>query len=176
MTRRSLLFAGLLIILVTPSTPTASLAAGPEAANKALARELFDAISRADVAKLDALYADDFEIWTAGALPISGTRTRAQALDGMRMIDGMFPDGITFTIVAMTAEGDRVAVEARSEGMHVSGLPYRNEYHFLIVARDGKIVRFKEYMDTLHAKEVLLAPPAQKEERAEEETAPATSP
>jgi hypothetical protein len=140
---------------------TAPALASDVEANKALARELFDAISRADTAKLDALYADDFEIWTAGALPISGSRTRAQALEGMGMIAGMFPDGLSFTIVAMTAEGDRVAIEATSEGMHASGQPYRNEYHFLMVARAGKVVRFKEYMDTLHAKEVLLAPAAE---------------
>jgi ketosteroid isomerase-like protein len=137
------------------------LAQSPDraAANKALALDLFDAIERADVAKLDALYAPDFEIWTAGELPISGTRTRAQALEGMRMIAELFPGGLDFTIVAMTAEGDRVAIEAESEGVHVSGKPYHNRYHFLIVVRDGKIVRFKEYMDTLHAAEVLLAPP-----------------
>lgn len=145
-----------LALLLAP----AACASDSVEANKALARELFDAISRADVEKLDVLYADDFEIWTAGQLPISGTRTRAQALEGMKMIDGMFPDGIRFTITGMTAEGDRVAVEAFSEGLHVSGKPYRNEYHFLMVVRDGRIVRFKEYMDTLHAKEVLLAPPS----------------
>jgi ketosteroid isomerase-like protein len=152
-------------LLISIAAATTVCAERPEpratsgAANKALARELFDAISRADVAKLDELYADDFEIWTAGSLPISGTRTRAQALEGMSLINSMFPDGIAFTIHAMTAEGDRVAIEASSEGVHVSGLRYRNEYHFLMVVRDGKIVRFKEYMDTLHAKEVLLAPP-----------------
>ena len=42
------------------------------AANKALARELMGAIERGDVAWLDAHYADDFEIWTAGSLPCSG--------------------------------------------------------------------------------------------------------
>lgn len=131
----------------------------PEA-NKALARELLAAISRADTARLDELYADDFELWTAGSLPFSGTRTRAQALEGMGMIAGMFPDGISFTIVDMTAEGDRVAIEATSEGMHVSGVPYRNRYHFLVVVRDDRIVRLKEYMDTGLAQDVLMRPPA----------------
>ena len=128
--------------------------------NKALARELFAAMSRADVAKLDELYADDFELWTAGSLPFSGTRTKAQALEGMGLIADMFPDGIEFTILAMTAEGERVAIEAVCDGMHVSGVPYRNQYHFLMVARDGRIVRFKEYMDTGLAQDVLMRPPA----------------
>ena len=135
-------------------------AEGTAERNKALARELFSAMSRADVAALDRLYADDFELWTAGSLPFSGARTKAQALEGMGMIAGMFPQGIAFTILAMTAEGERVAIEAVSEGVHVSGLPYRNLYHFLLEARDGRIVRFKEYMDTELARDVLMRPPA----------------
>ena len=128
--------------------------------NRAIVRELFAAISRADVEKLDELYADDFELWTAGSLPFSGTRTRAEALEGMRLIGGMFPQGITFTLGEMTAEGDRIAVEAESDGMHASGTRYHNVYHFLLVIRDGKVVRLKEYMDTLVAQDVLMRPPA----------------
>jgi ketosteroid isomerase-like protein len=138
-----------------PPAPSTSAAADE---NRRLVRELFEALNRADVAKLDALYADDFEIWTAGALPISGTRTRAQALDGMKYIDAMFPTGIRFEIVAMTVDGERVAVEAESEGVHASGKRYHNQYHFLLIVRDGQIHRFKEYMDTIHAKDVLMAP------------------
>ena len=140
--------------------------------NRALAGELFAAISAADVTRLDELYADDIELWTAGSLPFSGSRNKIQALEGMRMIDSMFPNGITFTILGMTAEGNRVAIEATSEGIHVSGAPYRNQYHFLMVVRDGKIVHFKEYMDTLLARDVLLRPPKEAEARG----APPTSP
>ncbi|HEY4547356.1 MAG TPA: nuclear transport factor 2 family protein, partial [Pedomonas sp.] len=58
------------------------------------------------------------------------------------------PEGITFTIHGMTAEGDRVAVEAESLGRHVSGKMYNNKYHFLAQLRDGKITRWTEYCDT----------------------------
>ena len=51
----------------------------------------------------------------------------------------------------MTAEGDRVAVEAETYGEHVSGKTYNNFFHFLLVIRDGKIQEWKEYMDTKHA-------------------------
>jgi ketosteroid isomerase-like protein len=124
--------------------------------SREIAREFFAALSNADVAKLDELYAEDFELWTAGTLPLSGTRGRAEALAGMDFVAALFPKGIRFTIQAMTAEGERVAVEAESHGIHSSGLPYHNQYHFLIVIRDGKIRRFKEYMDTMHADEVLV--------------------
>jgi ketosteroid isomerase-like protein len=124
--------------------------------NRQVAREFFEAISRVDVGKLDELYADDFELWTAGTLPLSGTSKKAQALEGMKLIGTMFPEGLRFEIVGVTAEGERLAIEAESHGVHVSGRPYHNQYHFLMVVRDGKIHRFKEYMDTMHAQEVLF--------------------
>jgi hypothetical protein len=55
----------------------------------------------------------------------------------------------------MTAEGDRVAIEAESFGRHVSGKTYNNKYHFVLRARGGKILEWREYMDTMHANDVL---------------------
>jgi ketosteroid isomerase-like protein len=55
----------------------------------------------------------------------------------------------------MTAEDDRVAVEAVSEGLHATGQTYSNEYHFLFRFRDGKVVEFKEYMDTERVTDIL---------------------
>jgi hypothetical protein len=68
----------------------------------------------------------------------------------------LFPDGIVFTIHAMTAEGERVAIEAISEGTTFRGDLYQQTYHFLMRAREGKIVEFREYMDTEHARKVLV--------------------
>ena len=55
----------------------------------------------------------------------------------------------------MTAEDDRVSVEATSEGKHVSGVMYRNHYHFLFTWRDGKLVEMKEFMDTEKVTDIL---------------------
>ena len=46
-------------------------------------------------------------------------------------------------------------MEASSEGMHVSGVPYTNDYHFLFEFQDGKLLKLKEYMDTERVTEVL---------------------
>lgn len=136
------------------------MAEAPVERNRRIAREFFDALSRADVAKLDELYAEDFELWTPGSFSLSGTRQRAEALEGMRLVGSMFPDGLRFAIRATTVEGDRVAVEAESDGVHASGRRYHNRYHFLLVIRDGKIHRVSEYMDTMHAHDVLMQEPA----------------
>ena len=67
------------------------------------------------------------------------------------------PEGLKFTILGLTAEADRVAIEAESDGMHVSGQRYQNQYHFLMRIRDGRIVELKEYMDTQQVQDVLLS-------------------
>jgi ketosteroid isomerase-like protein len=126
------------------------------AANKVVARKFFATLSRADSATIAEMYADDAVLWTAGTLPFSGRFTKAQAIQGMDAILSLFPDGLTFTIRATTAEGERVAIEAESHGRHVSGKIYHNQYHFLMIIRDGKVAEFREYMDTMHANEVLV--------------------
>jgi hypothetical protein len=124
--------------------------------NKEIARQFFAALNRADSAAITTLYADDAVLWTAGTLPFSGRFTKAQAIQGMDAILSLFPEGLAFTIKAMTAEGERVAIEAESHGRHVSGKTYHNQYHFLMIIRDGKVAEFREYMDTMHANDVLV--------------------
>ena len=126
-----------------------------EARNKALARRFVEAISRADVHAIVAAYAPDGTCWTSGTLPISGTFGVDQVAAASRGVLTVFPEGLRFTIHALTAEGERVAIEAESYGKHVSGKIYNNRYHFLLRARAGKIVEWREYMDTMHANDVL---------------------
>lgn len=59
-----------------------------------------------------------------------------------------FVDGLRFTPGTMTAEDDRVAVLADSDGELVSGGRYDNKYHFLFRLRDGLITHVWEYGDT----------------------------
>jgi ketosteroid isomerase-like protein len=124
--------------------------------NKQLARDFVEAISRADVDAIVAAYAPDGTCWTSGTLPISGTFGVDQVAAASRGVLTVFPEGLRFTIHAITAEGDRVAIEAESHGLHASGKLYNNKYHFLLRARDGKIVEWREYMDTMHANDVLF--------------------
>lgn len=123
--------------------------------NKQLARDFVDAISRADIAAIQGAFADDGECWTIGSMPISGRFGKAEIETSAKGVLNVFPDGLKFIIHRMTAEDDRVAIEAESDGMHASGKHYHNTYHFLMRVRDGKIVEWNEYMDTMHANDVL---------------------
>lgn len=116
--------------------------------NKRIVRDFMDAMSAGAVERIVAAYAEDGILQTMGGTLISGTYTREQVAAAAGHIFTIFPEGITFTIRGMTAEGDRVAVEAESLGRHVSGKMYNNKYHFLAQLRDGKITRWTEYCDT----------------------------
>lgn len=117
--------------------------------NKRLTREFFAAMSRCDTAALLAAYAPEVRVFTMGQTLISGVRTLQEVAPLAGQVLTAFPQGIRFDIKNVTAEEDRVAVEAESDAVHVSGAPYHNYYHFLVRFRDdGKITELKEYMDT----------------------------
>ncbi len=56
-------------------------------------------------------------------------------------------DGIKVHTDSLTAEGDRVVMEARGEASTKDGRPYNNSYCIVITVRDGKIGAVREYLD-----------------------------
>jgi ketosteroid isomerase-like protein len=123
--------------------------------NKAIVTQFFDALNRGDVDSIVNTYAKDGCVQTMGDTLISGVFSREQIAATAGGIFDVFPQGLTFTALSMVGEGDKVAVEATSEGHHISGQTYHNEYHFLFEFRDGKLLKLKEYMDTERVTDVL---------------------
>ncbi|MEH6636328.1 MAG: nuclear transport factor 2 family protein [Halioglobus sp.] len=123
--------------------------------NKALVSEFFAALNRGDTNTVINTYAVNGNLQTMGNTLISGTFSRDQIAASVAGIFEVFPKGLKFTDLTMVAEGDKVAVEAVSEGEHVSGQTYGNEYHFLFEFHDGKLLKLKEYMDTELVTDVL---------------------
>lgn len=104
-----------------------------------------------------AALADSATWWVAGNFALSGTKTKAQFADLGAQLAPKIDGGIRLTAKGVTAEGDRVAVEAESYAKMKNGKTYQNLYHFLFVLRDGKIQSVKEYLDTMHANDVLCS-------------------
>ena len=123
--------------------------------NKTIVTHFFDALNRGDVAFIVDAYAADGCVQTMGNTLISGVFSRDQVAASAGGIFEVFPNGLTFTILNMVGEGDKVAVEATSVGEHISGQTYSNEYHFLFEFQSGKLIRLKEYMDTERVTDVL---------------------
>jgi uncharacterized protein len=78
-----------------------------------------------------------------------------------------FVDGLRFTPGTMTAEDDRVAVLADSDGELVSGGRYDNKYHFLFQLRDGLISSVWEYGDTYQSWKAFAQGKDKEEENSE---------
>jgi len=126
--------------------------------NKKIVLGLFENLSSGNADAMLALMADN-ATWTVMGRPdrfaLAGTKTKAQFAELFKGIGSVMPKGLRVTPKALTAEGDRVAVEAESYGEHANGKIYNNQYHFLVEVRDGKVQAVREYLDTIHAQDVL---------------------
>jgi len=128
--------------------------------NKKIVERFWTAFSATDIETASSLISDDgFTWWIAGKpgkFPLAGKRSKAEFFDLLKGVAGNSENGLKVTPLAWTAEGDRVALEAESYGVF-GGKVYNNFYHLLHIVRDGKIQSVKEYMDTMHANEVLCS-------------------
>jgi ketosteroid isomerase-like protein len=128
-------------------------------ANKQVVLSFFENFSAGQVDAALALMADTATWWVAGhpdTFALAGTKTKAQFVELIQGLGAAMPKGLRVTPKGLTAEGERVALEAESYGETASGNIYNNQYHFLVEVRDGKIQAVREYFDTMHAKEVLV--------------------
>lgn len=122
-------------------------------ANRRLAAEFFARFSAGDVDGALAFLADDATWKIPGRpelMPAAGVHGKEQIA---RVFHGMarrLTDGLRMTVTGMTAEDDRVAVELTGRGELRNGRVYENEYHILMVIRDGRIAAVREYLDTQH--------------------------
>jgi uncharacterized protein len=129
--------------------------------NKDVAAEMFARFSASDVPGVLALMADDV-IWRVPGKPELSPAAGDYRKDRLgRLFNRMLAqleNGLQMTVVGSIAEGDSVAVEVESSGDLKNGRRYRQQYHFFIEFRDGKISAVREYLDTQHAFEVWLRP------------------
>jgi ketosteroid isomerase-like protein len=127
-------------------------------ANKRLVREFLDHYANARYDTALAMLAPDARWWIPGhpqEFPAAGWADKATVERRLAANLKLLPHGIEIIVGDMTAEGDRVAVEAESKAKLVNGTLYHNRYHFLFVVRDGRIQTVKEYLDTLHVVNTL---------------------
>jgi ketosteroid isomerase-like protein len=123
--------------------------------NKQTVLRYFDLMSRNDVRGLEEIYDESMQLHVAGTTLTSGTYDKARLIELAGLVADVFPGGLTLSVTGMVAEGEKVAIEAVSHGIHASGKAYHNHYHFLITVREGRIVESREYMDTEHVTDVI---------------------
>ena len=130
------------------------------AATKQLALTFLDHCFKGNMDAAMAMLAPDATWWVLGnpdKVKVSGTRDMTQIARFLKNVHRGFPEGLQAEILGVTAEGERVAVEASSTARMSNGEPYSNRYHFLVKVRGGRVAEMREYLDTHTAYEVQLA-------------------
>jgi ketosteroid isomerase-like protein len=129
--------------------------------NKQIAAALFERFSGGDITGVLALMTDDVTWRVPGKpelSPVAGSYGKERLRRLFNRMLAQLDNGLKMTVLGSVSEGDQVAVEVESSGDLRNGRQYRQQYHFLIGFRDGKIAVVREYLDTHHAFDVWIRP------------------
>ena len=118
--------------------------------NHAIAEAYLSAVTAGDLP--DSLLTDDMTAWLTTQGPIS----KAAYQGAIRLFARMAQSPIRFTVDALTAEDDRVVIEAHSQATLINGEEYGNTYVFSLRVRDGRIAWIAEHFNALIAQEKLF--------------------
>ena len=125
------------------------------ATNKQIVMDFWKAFSNSDVETAMSLMHNEGTWWIQGDTAISGVYTKAQYTDLVNGVGENTENGIQVTFKEITAEDNRVAVEAESYGVLKNGKIYQNTLHLQHVIVDGKLMAVREYLDTRHVQETF---------------------
>ena len=125
--------------------------------NKELVTHFWQAFSEGKYEEVLGFLTEDATWWVAGTTALSGTYSKPEFAKLLGQVTPMAPKGLRVTPKLLTAEGDRVSVEAESYAEFTNGRTYQNIYHFMMVIRADKVCAVREYLDTEHVT-VTFAP------------------
>lgn len=116
-------------------------------ANKAVVRSYFEAVNSGNCDAILALTTQEFLFTTMARAPDWlqiewGREAFSQVPPTMSQL---MKAPIHLAIVDMIGEGDKIAVEAETDGEMLNGRRYNNAYHFAFELVDGKLHRVREY-------------------------------
>lgn len=121
--------------------------------NKAIARRFIETMHEGHF----DLLAEDGTFWVSGSTPFSGTKTKAEMIALFKSLKTISDDQLVMSIRLMTAEDDRVALEAEAAMTLHNGRRYSNQYNTLLVVHDGLVRSVREYSDTAHMLDVFAS-------------------
>jgi len=126
----------------------------PKNANEKAVVDFFAALSSGDLDALAGHLHEDMS-WEPMVKDIPGAglhRGRDTVLNEfLAPVRGAFRPGEPKThIDVMVSDGDRVMVESRAIGQRADGKPYDNRYAWSFELEGGKILKVREYMDSLY--------------------------
>ena len=97
-------------------------------------------------------YADNLTAWS----PLMGTITLEEYLPKLQAVSEVWERPLEVTIDTVTAQDDRVVLQARSNGKLYDGREYANTYLFLVeFDEEDRIRHVREYFDPDPVREIL---------------------
>jgi hypothetical protein len=126
----------------------------PRNASEQAVFDFFETLSTGDLAALAGLLHEDMS-WEPMVRDIPGA-SRHEGRDKvinelLAPVRGVFrPGDPKVHVDAIVSDGDRVMAETRATGERADGKPYSNRYAWAFELRDGKILKVREYMDSLY--------------------------
>lgn len=127
-------------------------------ANRELIREFFANYGEQKIAEVIEVMHDDVQWWINGKphlYAFSGIKTKADMMAVGKKLTEALPNWMKVEVRSIIADGDRVSVEWSCDGVTNTGKRYQNDFVFIFLIKDGKIVQCREYYDLLHANEVF---------------------
>jgi ketosteroid isomerase-like protein len=124
--------------------------------NKNTIRQFFDAFVNGRNQEMYAFLTDDATWWVNGKSEFGGPIEKAAWFAQIISVFAKAKSPLGLEIVSMTAEEDRVSLEARSQVFFEKiKFNYENEYHFLFRLRDDRICSVREYLDTEYVAKIM---------------------
>jgi ketosteroid isomerase-like protein len=120
--------------------------------NHALIRRFFADLSSGTLS--DELLADDLTVWSSSSGSTGPGKAKYQF--AIKLLQSLFPAGLAYEVVSLTAEADRVAAEVHAHGSLANGERYENSYVFLFRIRAGQIASIAEHFNVLTVQEKLM--------------------
>jgi ketosteroid isomerase-like protein len=119
--------------------------------NKQIARQFIETLHEGHF----DLLAEDGTFWVAGSTPVSGTKTKMQMIEVFRSLASVSDEKLVMRIKTITAEDDRVSIEAEAGLALLDGRSYANQYNIALVVGDGRVRSVREYSDTAHMLDIF---------------------
>ncbi len=130
-------------------------------ANRARIAAVWEAMANGDGAPFADAMAEDFTWRMMGTTAWSGVYAGKSDVRG-RMLKALFDQFATpyrSTARRIHSDGEFVIVECQGEVTTKRGLPYNNNYCFVIRMRDGQMAELTEYFDSALVDSALEPPP-----------------
>ncbi len=127
-------------------------------ASRALVLDYLRAQGEGDSDRIASILDPDVHWRPPGASGLGQPKGREAVLETMAKAGADFFDLTTMKVEIkwIVAEGERVIVRQRAEAKATNGRDYDNEYVWIYICRDNKIVEIEEHVDSQRFKEIVL--------------------